>query len=112
MPSSTSALQVVDHLLDDRRREALGRLVHDQQLGVREQRAADREHLLLAAGELGGADPLALGEPREELVDGGRRPAPRASAGSDHLQVLVRRQRLEQAPALRHVARCRSGDLV
>ena len=42
-------------LLDDHRREALGRLVHHQQLRVEEQRARDREHLLLAAGELGAA---------------------------------------------------------
>ncbi len=67
----------LDQHLDDRRREALGGLVHDQQLRVRDQGAADREHLLLAAGELGAAVALALGEPREELVDAVDRPAAR-----------------------------------
>src|SRR5438128_5079040 len=34
----------LDQVLDDRRREPLGRLVHDQQPRVRQQRPADREH--------------------------------------------------------------------
>ena len=37
-------------LLDDHRREPFGRLVHDQKPRIAEQRAPDREHLLLAAG--------------------------------------------------------------
>ena len=59
-PSLDERLEGLDQLLDDRRREPLGGLVHDQQRRVREQRAADREHLLLAAGELRAAVPLAL----------------------------------------------------
>jgi hypothetical protein len=39
-------------LLDDDRREALERLVEQQQLRVEDQGPADREHLLLAAGKL------------------------------------------------------------
>lgn len=34
----------------DQRREALGRFIEDQQLRIRHQRAADRQHLLLPAG--------------------------------------------------------------
>ena len=49
MPPAARSLIVCDQPLDDGRREALGRLVHDQQLRVGQQRAADREHLLLAA---------------------------------------------------------------
>ena len=75
-PSAASVRKVSIRLLDDRRREALGRLVHDQQPRVEQQRAADREHLLLAAGELRAAVPAALGEAREQLVD-----ARRASSG-------------------------------
>ena len=56
-------------LADDHRREALGRLVHHQQARIGEQRARDREHLLLAAGELAAAIVLALGEAREGVVD-------------------------------------------
>src|SRR5574338_548966 len=40
-------------LLHDHRRKALGRLVEQQQARSRAQDAADREHLLLAAGKLG-----------------------------------------------------------
>ena len=39
----------------DQRRQAFGRLVEDQQIGVGHQRAADGQHLLLAAGQLGAA---------------------------------------------------------
>ena len=57
-------------------------------LRVAQQRAADREHLLLAAGELHAAVLAALGQAREELVDGvgrpavARRAAARPSAGA------------------------------
>src|SRR6266851_3435283 len=51
-------------LLADQRCQAFGGLVEDQELGIGHQRAADRQHLLLAAGELVAAVPLALGEPR------------------------------------------------
>jgi hypothetical protein len=61
--------QRLDHLIDDHRREALGRLVHDQHVWVEEQRAADRQHLLLAAGQLRATVAPPLGEVREELVD-------------------------------------------
>src|SRR5207302_6006011 len=40
-------------LLDDDRRQPLGRLVEQEQARAGAQDAADREHLLLAAGELG-----------------------------------------------------------
>jgi hypothetical protein len=39
-------------LLDDDRGEALGRLVEQEKPGAGAQDAADREHLLLAAGKL------------------------------------------------------------
>src|SRR5262245_18523075 len=64
----------LDQQLDDRRSEALGGLVHDQQLRVQHQGAADREHLLLSARELRSAVPLSLGEAWEELVDPGSVP--------------------------------------
>ena len=51
-PSSPSEIKISLDLLDDHRREALGRLVHHQEVRVEQQRARDREHLLLAAGEL------------------------------------------------------------
>ena len=60
------------HLLDlgdDDRRQSLGRLVHDQKLRIGQKRARDRQHLLLAAGELTAAMVLAFGQARECLVD-------------------------------------------
>src|SRR4051794_7805864 len=102
----------IDELLDDRRREPFGRFVHDQKLRIREQRAPDREHLLLAARELRAAVSAALAETREELVDLRRRPPLRTAARRDHAQVLVDRERREQAAALRHVREPQLRDLV
>ena len=53
------------HLGDDLRREAFRRLVHQQHARIGHQRAADREHLLLAAGKIGRHLRAPLGEPRE-----------------------------------------------
>ena len=54
---------------DERRREALRRLVDEQHAVVVQQRAGDRDHLLLAAGERAGALPPRVPQLREELVD-------------------------------------------
>src|SRR2546421_11316877 len=59
-------------LLDDDRRQAFGRLVEQQEPRSGAQDAADREHLLLAAGKLGAlaAQPLLdVGKQREDAVD-------------------------------------------
>jgi hypothetical protein len=89
---------------DDHRREALGRLVHDEQARVEQQRPRDSEHLLLAAGKLGTAVLLALGEARERLVDALDGPRVRLCSRAAQPQVLVHRQRRPDAPPLRHVA--------
>ncbi len=64
-------------LLDDDGRQPLGRLVEQQQPRAGAQDAADRQHLLLAAGELGalaGAEPLLqIGEQLEDAFE--RQPA-------------------------------------
>src|SRR4029453_4555985 len=49
--------------------ETLGRLVEDDEGRVRHQRAADREHLLLAAGERAAETARARRELREPLED-------------------------------------------
>ena len=73
--SRDQPLQRLQQRLDDDRREALERLVQQQQRRVAHQRAADGEHLLLAAGDLvaacGCAAPPGAGT--------GRRPAPASS---------------------------------
>ena len=54
--------------LDDDRRQAFQRLVEQQQRRIGHQRARDRQHLLLAAGELVAHVGAPLGEAREQLV--------------------------------------------
>src|SRR5882762_11427814 len=61
--------QLRDRAIDfmaDERREALGRFVENEQTGIRHQRPADGEHLLLAARELVAVVRLALAELREK----------------------------------------------
>ena len=102
MPSSADdPRQRRQQFLDDDRREALGRLVEQHELGIEHQRAGDRQHLLLAAGELVAEVGAALLEAREHLV--GPRHGPGARTG-DGRQVLLDGQRLEDVALLRHPA--------
>ena len=83
------------HLLDLRDndwRQALGRLVHDEEMRIGDQRAGNRQHLLLAAGQLSAARASPLGEAREGVVDALDRPGAAVQRGG-HAQVLVDRQR-------------------
>ena len=76
-PAIVSVIQV-----DDARREPLGGLVEEEDARVGEQRAADRDHLLLAARELVAAVPAPLLQAREQLVDGVERPLDRSARRS------------------------------
>ena len=100
----------VDQGVDDRGGEALRRLVHEHQGTVQQERAPDRQHLLLAAGQLRAAVAAPVGEAREELVDGVGRPALAARALGQHPQVLIDRQRREEPAALRDVGDARARD--
>ena len=62
-------LDDVEHLLDIERRQAHRRLVHADQPRPGHQRAADRHHLLLAAGQRAGDLVAALLHAREQRVD-------------------------------------------
>ena len=100
------------HLLDlrhDHRRKTLGRLVHDQELRIRHQRARNRQHLLLAAGELRAAVVATLGQAGEGVVDALGGPGA-ALARLRHSQVLVDRQRAPQPPSLRNVANAKASN--
>ena len=85
-------LQHLDHLVDDDRRQPFGRLIHDQEPGIEQQRAADRQHLLLAARELAAAVPAALGQAREKLIDARHRPRPLGARPLHQAQMLVDRE--------------------
>ena len=58
-----------EQFFDDQRREAEGRFVEEHQPGPQHQGAADRQHLLLAAGQRAGLLVAALPEAREMAVD-------------------------------------------
>ena len=82
------------------------RLVHQQHARIAHQRAADRQHLLLAAGQMRGDLLVPLMQTRkhgEHRVRGPRRvlAAGIRLARGDH-QVLAHGQALEDAAALRH----------
>ncbi len=101
------------HLLDlrdDDGREPLGRLVHDEEVRVGDERPADREHLLLAAGELPAAVAAPFGEAGKDLVDALDSPRTLLS-GRDHSQMLVDGERSPEATTLRHVAKSHARDV-
>ena len=92
-----------EHLVHDRRGEPERGLVQQQQPRARHQRAADRHHLLLAAGERARGLAAPLGEDREELVHARQRGlarAPRLAAVAAHLEVLLHRHAGEEPPPL------------
>src|SRR5262249_52810088 len=83
------------------RREPLERLVHEQYGGVSHQRAADGEHLLLAARDLVTPVAAAFREPGKE----GMHPLQSPAAGPGrHRQVLLHRERGKDVSSLGHVA--------
>ena len=65
-PGVVDAVHDVDELADDRGRQAERQLVDEEELRVRDERLAHRQHLLLAAGEVAGHLVDAIGEPREQ----------------------------------------------
>src|SRR5713101_5788539 len=81
---------------DELRREPLGRLVHQQHARIAHERAPDREHLLLAAGERARDLGVTLLQPRKQLEYALERPAGTAAGGlralRRHHQVLAHGQ--------------------
>src|SRR5262249_56962061 len=83
------------------RGEALQRLIEQYQARIEHQSAPDREHLLLAAGELIAEIAPAFAESRKELVDAVRGPR----AGPRHGgEIFLHRERFEDVALLRHPA--------
>src|SRR5262249_34932996 len=104
-----------EELLDDERREPERELVDEEEPRPAEQRAADRAHLLLAAGELPGRPRGALAkarqkreDPREVLRDAV--PIPTQVGALE--EVVPDREAREEAPALRHLDDAGPDDLV
>ena len=62
-PVRFQAVQRPPDFLAHHRRQALGGLVQDQQARIGQQRAADGQHLLLAAGQVAAQVAGAFGQP-------------------------------------------------
>ena len=105
----------VDQVVDDRRRQALARLVDQQQLARLDDGARDRQHLLLPARQLAGRVEPELLQRREQAEDPvqPRRVqlvgAARGARGQHH--VLLHRQVGEDAHALGHVGDAELRDV-
>ena len=108
--SSTASAAVADRGerveddVDDARREPERRLVEEQHVGLRDQRAGDRELLLLAAGERARVRRAELARRREERVgalERGGGAGLRAPAGEAEPEVLLDGELAEDAPSFR-----------
>src|SRR5262245_34541548 len=101
-------------LLDDDRRETERELVHQQELGPADQRAAKRQHLPLAARQQPAEAILQVGQPRKELVDEVLAPAPlgRRPARDRRKKVLRHGQIGKHLVALGDEHDAAAGDLV
>ncbi len=103
-------LQLGHDLLDDHGGQAFHGLVqHEQARGVH-QRAADGQHLLLAARELSAAVGAALLQAREDAVDVGQLPGRLLALAQQ--QVLFHREQPEDAAVLGHQAHAALRDAV
>ena len=95
--------------LVDHRGQSQAHLVHHQQLGLGDDGAGQRQHLLLAAAEQAG--PAA-----DEWTEGGKEVEGPvnvdAAAGLGQLEILPHRQLEQQAPVLGHVAHTPAGHPV
>ena len=104
-------LESLDHVGNDRRRKALGGLVHQQQLPRLDNRACNRQHLLLAAREIAGQrvpEGLHRGKQPENPVEALRL---RLAGARREKQVLANREPGENAHVLGHVGDAQLRDI-
>src|SRR5215468_1810098 len=92
-------------LVDDDRRKALQWLVQQDNTRIDDECTANRQHLLLAAGELAAEIVAPLLEPREHAKHAFHRPRPRSRNGGE---VLLDGERAEDVALLRRPADTRS----
>ena len=110
-PSRFSRLDLFEQVLDHQRREPFGGLVEQQQLGIAHQRAADGEHLLLAAGEIAALSVGELGKFREQREHRVDVPAAGPAGGARrHVEIFPHGELGEDAPVLRHEADAGARD--
>ena len=113
-PSPLRRAMVRPDVGNDLRGEALRRLVHQQHARVGHQRAADRQHLLLAAGQQARQLAAALLQPRKHVEHGVEGPERLAGLGCAcrHVQVLAHGEAAEHTAALRHQRQPLRGNLL
>ena len=104
----------VEDLLDENGRKTHGRLVEHQKLGVRHERAAHGEHLLLAARERAGDLAAALLQARKALVHIGNA---RGNAGirlgiGTHFEVVLHGHLQKDMAAFGNLRKTALDDLV
>ena len=99
--SDSISLHCGGELIDDHRRQPFERLVQQHQRRIGHQRARDRQHLLLAAGQLIAHVAAALGKTRKQLEDGVEIPGARPRGDGE---VFLDRQRRKYLALLRHPA--------
>ena len=110
-PGRLDLPQALDQRADDRRREALGRLVDQQKLARLDDGAGDRQHLLLSARERARARQPEFLERRKEPEDPlEARVVERPLARAEH-EVLLDREIGEHRHRLRRVADAESRDV-
>jgi hypothetical protein len=107
--------QLLPELLDQQWREALRRLIHQQERRIGHEGPTDGKHLLLAAAERPGQAALTLEQAWEEAEDPAEIPAGvaiRPRLASRDRQILDARKRAKDVSSLWHEADPKAGDLV
>src|SRR5262249_3152928 len=104
-PAAPDLAHHVDKPTDDERCKTLGRLIYQDYCGIAEQRAADREHLLLTARERTCVSVPSLFQRGKELIH--LLDTPSWTSPSLRLkpqdEVLFHREVVEWQPLLRHI---------
>jgi len=111
-PVAPDLLERVEQLSDEARREPERQLVHHKQLRLRDDRAREREHLLLSTGKRSGDLLAALLQDREEVVDARERAVQTVGRVRGHHQVFLDRQSGEDAAPFRDMRQPQPGDLM
>ena len=114
LPPFAQAREALPDLLAHERRQALCRLVEDQEMRIGHERAANGEHLLLAAGQLVAHVVGALREAREKFEHLRRCPGirPCGAVLGEGEQVLAHREVGKDLPALGHEPDAEARDAI
>ncbi len=113
-PAARRSCEAAPDFVADQRRQSFGRFVENEQARVGHQRAADRQHLLLAAGEKIGHRAGALGEARKQRENLCERPriGGAVAVGGGGEKIFARGQIGKDLAAFRHQPDAELGDAI